>query len=65
MATAGEESDMTIERLAGFAPRTRALAAQIGELQEPCIGCRDCEGFCHVLLDLMNLPDFIVTGAPA
>jgi hypothetical protein len=56
---------MQIERVAGFAPRTRALAEELVPLNAPCIGCKDCAGICHALLDLMNLPDLILKGAPA
>ena len=56
---------MQIERVAGFAPRTRAVAESLVQMNGPCIGCKDCEGLCHVLLDLMNLPDMVLKGAPA
>lgn len=53
---------MDIERLAAFAPRTRELAEEMEELQGPCIGCEDCSGICHVLFDLIRLPDLVLKG---
>ncbi len=56
---------MDIERVAGFAPRTRALGESLVQLNEPCVGCKECRGVCHALLDLMSLPDLVLKGAPA
>lgn len=56
---------MQIERVAGFAPKVRALAKELAPLNEPCIGCKDCAGICHTLLDLMELPDLVLKGAAA
>lgn len=53
---------MQIERVAGYAPKTRTLAEGLTHVNGPCIGCKDCAGICHVLLDLMSLPDLLLKG---
>ena len=30
-----------------------------------CIGCADCTGMCHALMDLAFLPETVLKGAPA
>lgn len=54
------EKTMSIDRLAGFAPRTRALASDLAVLQGPCVGCTDCEGLCRELIEALVLPDVVL-----
>lgn len=56
---------MDIDRVAGFAPKTRALAESLAHLNGPCIGCKDCLGLCQSLIDLMQLPELVLKGGPA
>lgn len=56
---------MQIERVAGFAPRAQALAGDVAQLNGPCIGCKNCQGICHVLLELMQIPELVTKGGRA
>ncbi|MDA0961340.1 MAG: hypothetical protein O2898_00235 [Proteobacteria bacterium] len=51
---------MKIDRLAAFAPRTRALASDLAQLQGPCVGCTGCDGLCRDLIDTLVLPDIVL-----
>jgi hypothetical protein len=51
---------MKIERLAAFAPRTRALAEDLAEVHMTCLGCKDCQGLCMALAEAVNLPPAIL-----
>ena len=51
---------MKIDRIAAFAPRTRALAEELDELTMPCIGCKDCRGMCMDLIEIVRLPDVLL-----
>lgn len=42
-------------------PRTAALAADLADLQGPCVGCSDCRGLCMALIEALVLPDLILT----
>ncbi|WP_172677013.1 hypothetical protein [Aestuariivita boseongensis] len=56
---------MKTERLAAYAPRTRAVAETIAELQGPCLGCKGCQGLCIALVEAMTLPDAILSRGGA
>ena len=57
---------MKIDRKAGWAPRTATVAREMGELQGPCVGCRDCRGLCPALIEAMTLPEIVLgRGADA
>ncbi len=51
---------MKVDRKTAFAPRTQALATEITALQEPCVGCTECVGFCRELIEAMTVPDAIL-----
>ncbi|MFY9211140.1 MAG: hypothetical protein WAO69_08440 [Aestuariivita sp.] len=51
---------MDTKRLAAHAPRTRALAQDLADLQGPCLGCPGCEGLCLALIEAVTLPDAIL-----
>jgi hypothetical protein len=55
------EMTMSINR--GKAPShcTDELARKMADLRGPCIGCKDCKGLCRDLLELLMLPDIILT----
>jgi len=56
---------MKTERLAAYAPRTRAVAETLAELHGPCLGCKGCQGLCTALVEAMTLPDAVLSkGAP-
>lgn len=50
------EVHMHIERTA----HETILSPRIARLRENCIGCRDCKGPCHILLQLSALPDIVL-----
>ena len=52
---------MKTERLAAYAPRTRAVAEQVLDVQGPCLGCPGCKGLCIALVEAMTLPDAILS----
>ena len=52
---------MKTERLAAYAPRTRAVAEQVLDVQGPCLGCPGCQGLCIALVEAMTLPDAILS----
>ncbi len=51
---------MKIDRLAAFAPRTRALATDLALLKGPCVGCPGCDGLCRELIDMLVLPEAVL-----
>ncbi|WP_199525954.1 hypothetical protein [Rhodosalinus halophilus] len=51
---------MKIDRKAGWAPRTAAVAREMGDLEGPCVGCRDCRGLCPALIEAMTLPEIVL-----
>ena len=53
--------DMKTDRLAAYAPRTRAVAETLGELQGPCLGCANCQGLCIALVEAMTLPEAVLS----
>ena len=51
---------MRIERLAGHAPKTRELSADVARLNL-CVGCKNCKGLCGALLEALTLPDIVLS----
>ncbi|MBV7407514.1 hypothetical protein [Maritimibacter sp. DP1N21-5] len=51
---------MQIDRKAGFAPRTRELGATLTGLKSGCVGCTDCKGLCHELIEALVVPDMVL-----
>lgn len=51
---------MQIDRKAGSAPRTQEVALEIQGLKGGCVGCADCKGLCHELIETMLLPDLLL-----
>ncbi len=47
-------------RQIGHAPRTARLARELARLQTPCIGCSECRGLCHALIEALVLPEVIL-----
>lgn len=40
---------------------TTALAAALNELNNPCVGCANCNGMCADLVDVLMIPDVILS----
>ena len=60
LAAPEPENTMKIDRMAAFAPRTRALASELAMMQGPCVGCTECDGMCQELIEALVLPDAIL-----
>ena len=52
---------MSINRDKAPSHCTNELARKMADLRGPCIGCKDCKGMCRDLLELLMLPDIILT----
>ncbi|CUI01450.1 hypothetical protein [Leisingera aquaemixtae] len=52
---------MPISRSKSDAPRVKALATKVSGLQGPCLGCTNCVGLCEALIDVLVLPDLVLT----
>ncbi|MBV7377642.1 hypothetical protein [Maritimibacter dapengensis] len=53
---------MHIDRTAGPTTRARDLAQQVSGLRQGCLGCDDCKGRCHELVEAMLVPDIVLKG---
>ncbi|MEC7765306.1 MAG: hypothetical protein VX874_25610 [Pseudomonadota bacterium] len=53
---------MQIDRRTAHAPRTRDVAVQVSGLKSGCVGCTDCKGLCHELIEAMLVPDLVLKG---
>lgn len=51
---------MKIDRMAAFAPKTRAVSSELAMMQGPCVGCTECEGMCKELIEAIVLPDAVL-----
>ncbi|EAQ13215.1 MULTISPECIES: hypothetical protein [Maritimibacter] len=51
---------MQVDRRTAHAPRTRDLAVQVSGLKQGCVGCADCKGLCHELIEAMLVPDLVL-----
>ena len=52
---------MQMQLKAGAADRVTRLAQDVASLSGPCIGCTKCAGLCQALIEVMTLPDTILT----
>lgn len=53
---------MTITRSRAATERTEALGRHIAGMGVPCVGCENCRGLCHELIEAIVLPDIILSG---
>ena len=54
---------MQIERKTGYAPKSTSIHQQLVEIQGPCVGCKECRGLCHELLETLYLPELLLKKA--
>lgn len=40
---------------------TAALSVALSELNNPCVGCANCNGMCADLIDVLMIPDVILS----
>ncbi|MGG7567827.1 hypothetical protein ACQ5SO_16870 [Rhodovulum sp. DZ06] len=59
-STKREDDDMQIDRHVGHAPRSEAAGRMLAALDTPCLGCKDCQGFCAALMQMLSLPDAVL-----
>jgi formate hydrogenlyase subunit 6/NADH:ubiquinone oxidoreductase subunit I len=52
---------MIINRDKAPAHHTLSLAEEMAKLRGPCVGCKNCRGVCRELMDLLILPDIILS----
>ncbi|WP_223426759.1 hypothetical protein [Tateyamaria pelophila] len=51
---------MSTSREIGHAPRVQALAKEINTLTGPCVGCTECDGLCHALIEALVVPGIVL-----
>lgn len=51
---------MEIQLDVGKAPKTTALAQEISAMRSGCVGCEDCRGLCHELIEAVYLPGVVL-----
>ena len=51
---------MQVGRKVGHAPLVTSMAKQIAELRSACVGCKDCRGICHALIETLSLPEAVL-----
>ena len=52
---------MNILRSKPDSSHTAELSAQLNGLNGPCVGCTNCNGLCADLIDVLMLPDVILS----
>ena len=52
---------MNIVRSKPDTSHTSSLAVELGSLQGPCVGCTDCVGLCADLIDVLLIPDVVLS----
>lgn len=52
---------MQMELECGAAKRTTQLARDVASLDGPCIGCTECVGLCQALIEVMTMPEVILS----
>ena len=52
---------MDIQRSKPDQTHTTALSAALGDLHNPCVGCANCNGLCADLIDVLMIPDIILS----
>ena len=50
---------MTFARPIQFVPSDEVLSREVADLPG-CVGCTDCDGLCHALMEALSLPDVIL-----
>ncbi len=51
---------MQVGRQIGYAPLVTDMAKQIADLRGACVGCKDCRGLCHALIETLSLPEAVL-----
>ncbi len=51
---------MEIERRIAHAPQVAELARQTAALAGPCVGCTECRGLCHALIEALVVPELVL-----
>ncbi len=51
---------ITITRSQAGSERTEALGRRIARLGAPCVGCADCRGLCHELIEVLVVPEVVL-----
>ncbi|WP_421904566.1 hypothetical protein [Mameliella sp.] len=51
---------MQSDRLIGHAPRARAFGEKFYATGGTCIGCKECTGLCHALIEALVVPDSVL-----
>lgn len=51
---------MNIERQVANAPRTAAVGSAVTAMGGTCVGCTNCRGLCHALIEVITFPDAIL-----
>lgn len=52
---------MDISRTKPSASYTAALSAELAMVNGPCVGCPGCNGLCQSLIDVLMLPNAILS----
>ncbi len=52
---------MHVTRSAGDAPKSGQVMQEVVALAGPCVGCTRCRGLCAELLELLSLPDAVLS----
>lgn len=52
---------MIVSRTTAATPICETVRADISQISGPCVGCKDCLGLCAALIDVLFLPDLILT----
>lgn len=54
---------MTITRSPAVTERSEELVQRIAGMGAPCVGCTDCRGLCHELIEAIVVPEIILHPA--
>ncbi len=57
----GYEDAMQVTRSTGEAPKAGQVMQEVVSLAGPCVGCTRCRGLCAELLELLTLPDAVLS----
>ena len=52
---------MQVLRSTGEAPKSGQVMQEVVSLAGPCVGCTRCRGLCAELLELLTLPDAVLS----
>ncbi len=53
---------METRRVPAHAPRVQEMQRRVMEVG-PCLGCTDCRGLCASLLEVLSLPEAVLSNA--